>query len=295
MKKKIYFLIFILLILLISIVIIYSTHLKKDNLNDNRNNGVVNDDTVNIYNQEENEIKNEEENEIVKPKSFDAAIPIFMYHFVTDALGDYAYPENMISPSKLEAQIKYLVENNYETIFINNIEEIYKYDKPVALTFDDGYLDFYLYAFPLMVKYNIKSTLFVINKYIGAPGYCTVEQLQQMQESGLVRIEAHTVSHDRLANLSKDKVKEELQGSKTYLSENLDINSTVICYPYGSYNKGVIEEAKKLYKYGLAMDGGVYYTNKDDLYEISRIYANRSMPMETFINYCKKSNVNVEW
>ena len=280
-----------ILVIILCIILVYYLYMNNKKLSNNSDSGSLDNDLINIYNQQQDNL----EKEAVKPKSCEAAIPIFMYHFITDALGDYPYPENMVSPSKLEEQLKYLVENNYETIFINNIEDIYKYNKPIALTFDDGYLDFYLYAFPLMIKYNVKSTLFVINKYIGTPGYCTIEQLQQMQESGLVRVEAHTVSHDRLATLSNGKVKEELQGSKTYLSENLDINSTVICYPYGSYNNVVIEEAKKLYKYGLAMDGGVYYTNKDDLYEISRIYANRSMPMQTFINYCNKSNVNVEW
>ena len=65
----------------------------------------------------------------------------------------------------------------------------------------------------------------------------------------------------------------------------------------GLMQKPAILSAKELgYKYGLAMDGGIYYTlSHKDLYSIPRIYANRSMTLSSFSNFCSKSNVKVTW
>lgn len=235
--------------------------------------------------------------DVRKVKNIDAAVPIFMYHFVRDNTGDYEYPENMIRPSTLEAQLKYLKENGYETIYKTDIGNLENFTKPVWLTFDDGWEDFYIYGYPLFKKYNMKASYYVITDLIGTPGYVKLDQLKEMKESGLIDIQSHTVTHPRLATLNKDKIYQELSVSKQYLKEKLDIDSYVICYPYGSFNNTVLSLSKEIgYKYGLAMDGGVYYTSRHkNIYSIPRIYANRSMSLETFKNYAKKSYVEVEW
>lgn len=231
-----------------------------------------------------------------KPTSVEGVIPIFMYHFVGEDPGQNPYPENVVKTSMLDQQLKYLKENNYDTIFVTDLKELHRYEKPVALTFDDGFLDVYVNAFPLLKQYQLKASMYVVNEFIGTPGYCGVEQLKEMQDSGLVSIEAHTVSHNRLATLSASRIETELADSKAYIKQHFDKDSTVLCYPYGSYNNTVIDIAKKYYDYALAMDGGVYDTKKHkNLYEIPRIYANRSMSLNAFINYCKTANVKVEW
>lgn len=231
-----------------------------------------------------------------KPKSITATVPIFMYHFVAEDPGQNPYPENVVKTSTLEEQLKYLKENNYDTIFITDLENLHQYEKPVALTFDDGFLDVYQNAFPLLKKYNIKASMYIVNDFTTKPGYCTIEQLQEMLDSGFVAMESHTVTHNRLATLSAQRVQTELTDSKAFLKEKLDVDSTVLCYPYGSFNNMVTRIAKEQYKYGLAMDGGVYIINKHtDPYQIARIYANRSMPINTFKNYCTQASVNVVW
>ncbi len=235
--------------------------------------------------------------ELKKVSNIKASIPIFMYHFVRDDTGNYEYPENMTRPSTLRAQLEYLKNNGYETIYISDLDNLEYYEKPVGLTFDDGWEDFYLYAFPILKEYNMKSTLYVITGLVGTPGYCNLDELRELRDSGIVDIECHTVTHPRLANLSREKMVEELTKSKAYLKENLGIDSDTICYPYGSYNQTVIQESKNAgYSYGLAMTGGVYYTSKHkDIYQIPRIYAYRSMTIDEFANYCKKSKVEVTW
>ncbi|MNV71662.1 Polysaccharide deacetylase [compost metagenome] len=131
--------------------------------------------------------------------------------------------------------------------------------------------------------------------YINGPNYPTLDQLKEIQASGLVDIQSHTLSHANLASLSILELDKELGESKKYLKDVFNIDSTVICFPYGKYNKNVLSKSKEYYTFGLAMYGGVYYSDKDDIYEISRIYANRSMTMNTFISYLNKSKVQVEW
>ena len=258
-------------------------------------------DKINYFDEKASIVNNSnvvsESLELKKVKSIDAVIPIFMYHFVRDDTGGYEYPENMVRPSTLKAQLEYLKNNNHETIYISDLECLEYYKKPVALTFDDGWGCFYSNAFPLLKEYNMKATLYVITDLIGAPGYCTLDQLKELRDSGIVDIQCHTVTHPRLANLSREQVIEEITKSKEYLKDNLGIDCDTICYPYGSYNSTVLQEAKNAgYSYGLAMTGGVYYTSiHKDIYQIPRIYANRSMTINEFASYCKKSSVNVTW
>lgn len=231
------------------------------------------------------------------PKFVNASVPIFMYHFVRDDTGDYEYPENMMRPETLKAQLQYLKDNGYETIYKDDIAHLENFTRPVWLTFDDGWEDFYFNAYPLFKEYNMKASYYVITDLIGTPGYVKLEQLKEMKESGLIDIQSHTVTHPRLATLSSDEIYNELYNSKKYLKDNLDIDSEVICYPYGSFNNTVLNLSKEVgYKYGLAMDGGVYHTSiHKNIYSIPRIYANRSMSMPTFINYVKNSKVEVIW
>lgn len=258
--------------------------------------------------QDEQEIKKDEEQmdkekepeskkEEVKPVSYTAGIPIFMYHWIRDDTGDYPWPENMVRPDSLKEQVKYLVEHQFDLIWITDLEKIYHYQKPVALTFDDGWLDVYLYMFPLAKEYNIKFSMYIIQDMVGDPGYCNEEQLKEMQASGLVDIQCHTVTHPYLAQLSYDRQKQELFNSKEYLKNTYGMNSTVICYPYGSRNENTITLAKEAgYQYGLDMDGGVYYTNTHtDLYKIPRIYATRSMSIDTYVKYANEAFVDAKW
>ena len=224
-----------------------------------------------------------------------ANIPIFMYHWIREDTGGYEYPENMVKASELRKQMEYLKENEYDVIFASELNGVQHYDKPVVLTFDDGWADVYYEAFPLAKELNMKICMYVITDLVGTDFYCTVEQLKEMKDSGLVEIDSHTVSHPYLDTLSLDKIQTELVNSKKWLKENLDIESNVICYPSGRRNKDVLEVAKQNYKFGLLMDGGVfnYNNNTSDMFLIPRIYARRSMTLDEYKKLCEQSYVKV--
>lgn len=224
-----------------------------------------------------------------------ANIPIFMYHWLREDTGGYEYPENMVKPTELRKQMEYLKKNNYDVIFVSEIDKLQHYQKPVILTFDDGWVDVYYDAFPLAKELNMKICMYVIIDLVGTDGYCTLEQLKEMRDSGLVEIDSHTLSHPYLDTLSSDQANNELVNSKKWLKDNLDVDSKVICYPSGRKNQTVVNIAKDNYNYGLLMDGGVFKYNSDtsNIYEIERIYAMRTMNLNKFVNYCESSYVKV--
>ena len=82
-----------------------------------------------------------------------------MYHAVSDDL--WGYWDLFVSPETMEQELLYLQENGYETIWFEDLSHVEDFEKPVILTFDDGYDDNYTELFPLLQKYNAQATIFV--------------------------------------------------------------------------------------------------------------------------------------
>lgn len=223
------------------------------------------------------------------------SVPIFLSGLELKAILSNSYNSfsSSVKPSTLEEQLKYIVDNGYQTVFVNEIEDLSNYTKPVALTFDDCFVYFYNNAYPLLKKYNQKASIYIICNYVNGPNYLTTDQIKEMVDSGLVSVQTHTLSHRELTSLSLEEMEKELVESKKYLDSTYNINVDTICYPIGKYNDTIVNKAKEIYKYGLAMTGGVYNSKKHDLYRIPRIYANRSMTINQFANYLKQSNVEI--
>lgn len=88
-----------------------------------------------------------------------------MYHAVGDET--WGYSDLFVRPSELENHLQYLADNGYETIFFDDLSHLEDYEKPVILTFDDGYDDNYTELYPLLQKYQAKATIFVIPRDLG--------------------------------------------------------------------------------------------------------------------------------
>lgn len=170
---------------------------------------------------------------------------LLMYHQIDNG------PRRLhVSSNSLDAQIKYLLEQGYQfkqlsDVFDSAASGTVKYDKTIVLTFDDGYRSFYTAAYPILKKYNIPATLFVINQDIGKRGYVTWEMMKEMQASGLVEIGAHTMNHKHLDKLKLEKVKCQIEESKRQLEVGLKTQIKVFAYPYGGYNQKIEEIVKQ--------------------------------------------------
>ena len=143
------------------------------------------------------------------------SIPILAYHSIAYVKGNSIH----LPVDKFNEQMKYLKDNGYHTI---TLADLYKYrmrqviipEKSVILTFDDGYKNNYTAMFPVLKKYNFKATIFVITSHIDKyDHFLSSNQILEMDKYG-IDIESHTVNHDNLKSLSKDKQLKTLKQSK---------------------------------------------------------------------------------
>ncbi len=220
-------------------------------------------------------------------KSFDIPedvnVPVLMYHAVSDNM--WGINELFVSPSDMEEQLAYLVDNGYDPIWFQDLAHVEDYDKPVILTFDDGYDDNYTELFPLLQKYQVKATVFVIGNAMGKSHKMTEEQVRELSDSGLVTIQSHGYTHHDMDVMGAEELEYELGESWRVLTRVTGKIPSVLCYPTGKYNSTTLEIAETYYNFGLKMNGGLYNTSVDDPYLVSRYYVSRYTDIYTFAYY----------
>ena len=190
-----------------------------------------------------------------------------------------------VRPEDMEAQIAWMVENGYTPIWFEDLPDVAQIEKPVILTFDDGYMDNYTELFPILQKYGVKATVFVVTGTIDYnPRSLTAAQIKEMSDSGLVSIQSHTATHPYLRGQSREQQLWELVQSKLDLAAITGKEPTVICYPSGSYDEVTLELAKEHYCMGIDMNGFLYTTGEDP-YQVERSYIRRQDSLGTVIRY----------
>ena len=219
-------------------------------------------------------------------------VPVLMYHAVSDDL--WGYWDLFVSPQTIEEELLYLQENGFETIWFEDLSHIEDYEKPVILTFDDGYDDNYTELFPLLQKYNAKATIFVIPKAIGTPHKMTAEQIYELSQSGLVSIQSHTYSHGNLSTMDEETLVFEMEESQKYLAALTGQVPYAVCYPEGTRSELSIEVAGRYYDYGLLMNGQLYNTSDDPL-RVKRFYVPRGYDLGSFRWSVQEAGTSRNW
>lgn len=204
-------------------------------------------------------------------------VPVLMYHAVSDYCWGSA--ELFVSPSVLDAQIAALLEAGYTPITFEDFDRLAEIEKPVMLTFDDGYDDNYDYLFPILQKYQVKATVFMIVNDIGKNHKLTEAELTEMSDSGLVSIQSHTMSHNYLSYMGESQLDHEMAQSKLALARLTGKEPFVLCYPTGMYSSLSLQKTAEYYEFGLLMSKGIYVTGSDPCM-IRRIYVPRGLSAE---------------
>lgn len=190
--------------------------------------------------------------QIPKPSGKQIHVPILLYHYIggNPNENDKARDALSVPPDKFDEQMGYLAQNGYTPITLDTMVAglnsiVTLPPKPVIITFDDGYIDLYINAFGILRKYNFHAVAFIPTGLVGTSYYASWEQLSEMQASGLLSFQSHSVSHANLPSLSRDQLNMELTESKKTLEEKFGIPVNFIAYPYGTSNSTVWAAAQK--------------------------------------------------
>ena len=200
-------------------------------------------------------------------------VPVLMYHHVRpDA------PDDRLSvlPGNFKKQMDFLAKRNYQVISLEELVNLIKSQKPlprnlVVITFDDGYKDNYLYAFPSLKANNLSATIFLITDHIGQENYLNWSEIKEMVNHQ-IEIGAHTKSHPWLPGLEdKKELEKEILAPKKIIEAELRRPVKFFCYPIGGVNDLVKQAViKSGYLGACATHPGPKYA-KYDIHTLRRI------------------------
>lgn len=206
-------------------------------------------------------------------------VPVLMYHSIDERSKE---TKLSVSPASFRKQMKFLHERNYNVITLKELVDSMKEKNPlpaktVAITFDDGYENNYSRAFPIIKKYNIPVTIFVVINNIGKKGYLRWKQIKEMIESGLVSIGSHTLSHSYLPSISdKGQLYREIFASGRMLQRITGQENIFFSYPVGGFNEEIRTLVKEAgYSGACATNPGRHYP-RDDIYALKRVRISRT-------------------
>jgi peptidoglycan/xylan/chitin deacetylase (PgdA/CDA1 family) len=212
------------------------------------------------------------------PNVYTNCLPILMYHHICP-FNAADSPRWQLTPEAFEQQLRHLRDSGFRTVTLTDWQQAMITQTPlpgkvVSLTFDDGYLDFYTTAWPLLKQYGFSASVFIITDHVGRQfeGATLMDwyHIKQLQKEG-VEFGSHSAQHPVLSALSNtDMVREGLR-SRLLLEKKLDTPVQAFCYPYGDSNPIVRHLIGACgYTVGLSL-GERCSSFEDDLLHLSRI------------------------
>lgn len=212
-------------------------------------------------------------------------VPILIYHSIDEYKGQGS-KELFVTPENFEKQMIFLKNKGYTLLTFERWDEIGKVNKPIFITFDDGYKN-NQNAFEILqnLKNDIfkpTATFFIISDFIGRSNRLSQSDLKEMVASGLISVQSHTATHPDLTKL--ENLQYELKGSKEKIEKITRKPVIALAYPYGNFNERVASETKKYYSFGLTTTPELYTKKggKNELFYLPRIYVKYSTTLEEF-------------
>jgi peptidoglycan/xylan/chitin deacetylase (PgdA/CDA1 family) len=214
-------------------------------------------------------------------------IPILMYHSISSYASSKFRPCT-VSPETFDEHLFYLDQCHYTPVTVTQFAQAMARGgdglppRPVILTFDDGYADFYTKALPALKRHGFTATLYVATAFVGGTSrwlqhmgegmrpMLTWEQLVEISTSG-IECAAHTHTHRPLDMLPLSVVRDEIVRSKDLLEERLGQQVSSFAYPFGYYSARVRQIVRAAdYASACAVKGALSSLH-DDPYALARL------------------------
>lgn len=209
-------------------------------------------------------------------------VPILYYHSVRASADN----EVTVTPKLLKSELQYLKDSGYITLTISELKDYLLNNSPIpkksiVITFDDGYMDNYDNAFPILKELDLKATIFCITFKLDGSYYLSKDAIKEMSDYG-IDIQSHTVNHSELDTMTYDKQLAEFRKSKELLESITGKSVDSIAYPYGKFNNDSIKAARNAgYSLGFTTNRGLA-DRSDNPLMLDRIYINSNYNLETF-------------
>lgn len=190
---------------------------------------------------------------VYKKSEKNIKIPILIYHaFRTPIPAEDTY-KLFSNQENFDENISTLKNAGYTFI---TLEELYKYnngkiglpEKVCIITMDDGWSGCYLEAYPVLQKYKVPATIFIVNTLVGKTDYFSWEQAKEMYDSGLVKIHCHGYNHSAYDNVSKETLISDYKKSQAEIEEKLEDKyiQKIMAYPAGKSSENSIKWLKEI-------------------------------------------------
>ena len=207
---------------------------------------------------------------------------ILMYHHITPAPSGAKIKGMYVSPRQFDWQLGWLKRRGYQFITFADLltpdHEARSHPHRVIITLDDGYLNNYTHAFPILKKHDARAVIYPIQNDLGRTAVCwpgateqtpadmmTVQQLREMAEAG-IEFGSHLLNHKRLTEMTPAEQVEELEQSMLGLEKLLGTPALSIAYPYGAYDEDVLARASTAgYRFGVTTEPGINTSSTDPL------------------------------
>ena len=212
-------------------------------------------------------------------------VPILMYHSISDE-AEPKFRRWTVRPNQFRSHLTMVRLQGYTPLtvsdYVNRLNRRNLPEKPILITFDDGFEDFHTHALPLLNEFEISATLYVTTGYVGdrskwlsAAGEGERKMLSAKQILNLaqnrIEIGAHTVTHPQLDTIPEQQAAHEIKHSKLWLEAILGAKVNSFAYPHGYYSPSV---RKMVIDAGFTSACGVKHAlshPRDDRFAMARI------------------------
>jgi peptidoglycan/xylan/chitin deacetylase (PgdA/CDA1 family) len=194
----------------------------------------------------------------MQKRSQSTIVPILMYHSISQ-LASAKFRSFAVSPIAFAEQMSFLQEQGYTPVTATHYIKARTDDgtklpeRPVVITFDDGFADFYTDALPALQRYGFTATLYVTTAFVGETSrwlrregeatrpMLTWQQLTEVEQAG-IECGGHTHTHPQLDTLSKAAAQHEITHCKEMLEQHLGHEIKSFAYPFGYYTAQVRQQ-----------------------------------------------------
>jgi len=190
---------------------------------------------------------------------------VLMYHMISPHLPKNRSKFNRlrVTPEAFEKQLHWLHTQGWHTMSMAELATCQNIPpKTVVLSFDDGYADNYTHAFPLLKRYNMKATIYIVTERFNGnwatdkdtkissdelnnEAMLSHEMVQEMLDSGFIEIGSHTIHHVNLPTLTLEEKEKEILASKEIIEQKYGITCNSFAYPFGFYDEASIALVQK--------------------------------------------------